>query len=404
MFRKIVSNLSFSPALVGQLAFYAKRLRKEEATRRIGLIFVVLALIVQCLAVFSPPQSANAANDNDFIPGGLGLGSARSLNNFLVPYDQNTRHLKDVMNYMGITRQEITNTTFGYFITGNLISYGYQPRFSAAQGEKAVNITDSSGQTVTTIYGRPLKLFDGSNFKIYAYIGHSAKAGWFAIMQACGNLVMTTIPSPPTPPAPKPTPTPTPAPANIIQSKTATNVTQGNVDASTVTANTNDQISYTITAKNIGGTSIAYTLQDHLQDTLEYSTLVDPGGGTFNSSTHILSWPAVQIAPNTSQSRTFTVQVLSTIPATPQGLSDPTSYDCKMLNTFGNSVTIPVNCSSSPPKVVEQTVTELPHTGPTQNLIFGGVLLALFTYFYLRSRQVGKEVRLIRRDLHTGAL
>jgi len=38
MFRKIVSNLPFSPALVGQLGFYAKRLRKEETTRRLGLI------------------------------------------------------------------------------------------------------------------------------------------------------------------------------------------------------------------------------------------------------------------------------------------------------------------------------------------------------------------------------
>ena len=31
MFRKLVSNLAFSPALVGQLGFYAKRLRKEES-------------------------------------------------------------------------------------------------------------------------------------------------------------------------------------------------------------------------------------------------------------------------------------------------------------------------------------------------------------------------------------
>ena len=55
MFRRIFSNLSFSPALVGQLGFYAKRLRREEATRRLGLVFTALALVVQSLAVFSPP-------------------------------------------------------------------------------------------------------------------------------------------------------------------------------------------------------------------------------------------------------------------------------------------------------------------------------------------------------------
>jgi len=54
MFRKIVSNLAFSPALVGQLGFYAKRLRREEATRRVGLIFTALALVVQGFAVFTP--------------------------------------------------------------------------------------------------------------------------------------------------------------------------------------------------------------------------------------------------------------------------------------------------------------------------------------------------------------
>jgi len=109
MFKKIVSQLSFSPALVGQLAFYARRLRKEEATRRLGLIFVALALVVQSLVVFQAPEPANASNPGDMIPGGLGLGSARSFNNFLGPYDRNERHLQDIYNYFGITRDEITD-------------------------------------------------------------------------------------------------------------------------------------------------------------------------------------------------------------------------------------------------------------------------------------------------------
>src|SRR5471030_213825 len=96
MFRKIVSNLSFSPALVGQLGFYAKRLRKEESTRRIGLIFVALALVVQCLAVFQPPESANAIAAADLVSGGLVIGANRSFNKFMVPYDANVGHLRDI--------------------------------------------------------------------------------------------------------------------------------------------------------------------------------------------------------------------------------------------------------------------------------------------------------------------
>jgi hypothetical protein len=390
MFRKIVSNLSFSPALVGQLGFYAKRLRKEEATRKMGLVFVVLALIVQSLVIFQPPESANASNQNDFVPGGLGLGANKSLNNFLAPYDANSNNLQDVMNYVGITRAEITAAQFGSWTTPGTLSWGFQPRFSAAQGEQAVAVTGPSGNAITTVYARPMTLLNG-NDTIYGWVGQSAKIGWFAIMQACGNLVTKTVPPPP----------PTP-PAKIELSKTATNISQGLVDATTLIAKENDQIKFTITAKNSGGTTAPTKIQDNLADTLEYATLFDNGGGTFNTTTKVLSWPDVTLKPGETQSRTFVIRVLDVIPTTPSGQSDPTSFDCYMMNVFGNNVTVRVDCQ--PPKEIEHIVTQLPHTGPTENLIFAGIVLSVVTYFYVRSRQIGKEVHLIRRDLNAGTI
>ena len=47
MFKKIVSNLPFHPTLLGDLGYYLKRVRQEEAIRRLGLVFVLLALAVQ---------------------------------------------------------------------------------------------------------------------------------------------------------------------------------------------------------------------------------------------------------------------------------------------------------------------------------------------------------------------
>lgn len=394
MFRKIVSNLSFSPALVGQLGFYAKRLRKEEITRRTGLVFVALALVVQCLAVFQPPESANAANPGDFVPGGLGLGANRSLNNFIAPYDANSRHLQDVMNYFGISRAEITSAQFSSFITGTQkISWGFEAR----PGTQPVTITNAAGQAVTTVHGRPIHIANGTNTRIYGWIGHSTKIGWFAIMQACGNLVTDIMP--PKPPEP---PKPEPKPAVIKLSKTANNVSQGNVSASTVAARENDRISYTITAENSGGTAKVVELEDNIGDVLEYSTLVDKGGGTLDATGRTLSWPDINLQPGETQARTFVVQVLSTIPATPQGQSDPSSYNCLMENVFGNDVVIPVVCA--PPKVIERVVTELPKTGPTENMIFAGIVLAVVTYFYARTKQVNKEVRLIRRNLNAGSI
>ncbi|MBC7943413.1 DUF11 domain-containing protein [Candidatus Saccharibacteria bacterium] len=428
MFRKIISNLSFSPALVGQLGFYAKRIRKEETTRRLGLVFVALALIVQSLAVFQPSESANASNQNDFVSGGLGLGSNKSLNNFLRPYDANSRHIKDVMNYTGITRQEIASAKYTSWAPGNKLSWGYQSRFSAAQGEKVVKVTGPSGNAIVNVYARPMTLYGyNSNSKIYGWVGQSAKMGWFAIMQDCGNLVTTKVPPvppkpvPPKVPTPKPTPpkTPTPKPVppkvptpvppkvptpieKIVQSKSAVNTSQGLVDASTVTANENDQIKYTITAKNSGNTQATVKLEEQLADVLEYSTLTDNGGGTFNQTEKTLVWPDVKLAPGSEATRTFVVRMLATIPATAQGASDPSSFNCIMTNVFGNDVTINVNCST--PKVIEQAVSELPTTGPTENMIFAGVVLSSATYFYARTRQVKQEVRLIRRSLNTGTI
>lgn len=391
--------MSFSPALVGQLGFYAKRLKKEETTRRLGLVFVALALVVQCLAVFQPPESANAASSNDMVYGGLGLGSNRSINNFLAPYDANTAHLKDIMNYMGISRDEIVNTQFGSFITGNKYSWGHNPIHTTSADEKANTITDPTGtKAITTLYSRPMSLSNGPNAQIYAYIGHSARVGWFALMQECGNLVTDIVPPPITPP--KPTP---PKPAVLAFNKTATNVSQGNVTASTVAAKESDKISFTLSMKNTGGTAAPVKISDNLTDTLEYSNLIDNGGGTFDNATKTLSWPDISLKPGEKQERSFAVQVLATIPSTPVGASNPDSYNCVMNNAFeGSGVTIPVTCA--PPKVIEQVTTELPHTGPTENMIFAGVMLAVVTYFFLRSKQLGKEVRLIRRDLNAGTI
>ena len=74
-----------------------------------------------------------------------------------------------------------------------------------------------------------------------------------------------------------------------------------------------------------------------------------------------------------------------------------------MDNTFGNNVRINVECPVQK-VIVEQTVSQLPHTGPGENMIFAGVVFAVVSYFYARSRQVKKEVRLIRRDLNAGTI
>jgi len=533
MFRKIVSNLGFSPALVGQLSFYAARLRKEEATRRIGLIFTALALVVQAFAVFTPPESANAANGNNIIYGGF-----KDKNELLGIYDQNKDSaghgdIQQIYSYFGITRQDIANGQFTTFNSRDqnlgIKSVG---RSTYAWQQAPLAITG----TATTVYESLLYKFDSTSWTTthgstyQAVIGKRAIDGqWFAIMAGCGNPAYIKLPPPPPKPAAicnglmiapinrtrfsftssasasngatisaytytvkdsvgatvvtKQQPNTTnkdtmtydfakdgaytvsvsvvtsigsqtgpacqkqltvspeprcPLNTDITQAnpdckpceddksiwykdknchsefeltKKVKNVSQIVADANNTTAKAGDRLEYRLTVKNIGKTTGVYTIQDNLSDVLEYADLIDTGGGILakkDASTPIekvdtISWPSTEIKPGATIEKIVSVQIKSSIPATPQGLSNVESYNCRMVNNFaGNQTTINVECPA--PKEVEQVVSELPHTGTTENMIFAGIALAVVTYFYARSRQMKKEVRLIRRDLNTGTI
>ncbi len=721
MFRKLVSGLPFSPALVGSLGFYARRLKREEATRRLGLIFTALALVVQSFAVFSPPEAANAASSNDMIYGGID-----SRADILHAYDTNSR-FRNVMKYSGISRTELSTTQLK---TINNLSYGkgssawkswgYNSKFSSAQGEVKHNAFG------TTVYSRPHLLYNtttyqktyGQNVKVF--YGKSAALGEFGIMLDCGNLFTPKLPLPP-PPPPAPTATcsnldavkisynryrfnasstvtggatissyqivvrnasnaivktitypststsvsipteytfvpgsytsvatvttslgtktssgctatftvptpPTPAspsvtidkkvdgvelktvnvnqefvyqlvvkntgnvaltnvkvtdPApkgvtlikasggsissnvwshtvsslgigqslsytitakipvyvagqltnnacvdtpvitgtnpddcddavvelpvpeikvcelstfkvitikeptfnttlhsktladctrlqvcdlasntvitiretafdatkhsktladceniqvcdlttgqvitiaqndfnaskhskepydcqsSVVLTKSSTNLTQ-NTDATKVTAEAGDRITFTLTAENAGKVSANTDFSENVTDTLEYSTLNDNGGAA-NTKTdadgNVLSWGMMSLKPGDKVTRSFTVKVLDEIPATARGISEPSSFDCIMTNTFGNALSINVDCQT--PKVLEATIQELPSTGPGENMLFAGILGSVVTFFYARSRQLSKEVRLIRKDFNAGTL
>jgi len=633
MFRKLVSNLPFSPALVGQLGFYARRLKQEEASRRLGLVLTALALVMQSFAVFAPPESANASNASDMIHGG-----AKTVQQVLDVYDRSANgngDFKQIMDYAGITRSDLSamhdkslNSKSKGTGSDSWKTWGRVHRFSTSQGEVAHIIPVSSGRTAT-VYSKPLWLYDSTSYTIPhgsaygAFVGHSAKMGDFAIMKDCGNLITTKTPKPAPeaafiqatctlvngfafdarnrsqnvkvylyfggPPGKgtkqgpisttgqdgkftftvpeayrtsskptqvwgamvplagwsdssvqfkntvtipgncvKPTPNPTasctslqgkmiertkfnlsakssaangakitsyefivkdkdgkvverktvpsatlqaesgtitltntgkytaevivhtsagdksgancattlnvgapetcllnpslpknhpdcqPCPGNpdiwvkdercnptTVQSKTAQNLTQ-NADAGTVVAQASDRIEYTIYVENVGEVPATAQLNEELTDVVEYATLQDNGGGTYNADTHVLSWSAITLQPGEKISRSFVVNLLPAIPNTPRGASEPGSYDCIMTNAFGNTVSIDVKCDT--PKAVEGAVTELPKTGPGANLLFAGAILSVVTYFWARARQTSKEVRLIRKEFNMGTI
>ncbi len=195
---------------------------------------------------------------------------------------------------------------------------------------------------------------------------------------------------------------------NVTLTKSAINLTQNNVDASKTVAKAGDRIQYRLSATNGGKVEATVDFKENIVDTLEYATLNDNGGGTLTDipvegkPVKHLSWGSIKLAAGQEVTRIFTIKVLDTIPATAQGVSDRGSYDCKMTNTFGNTVETQIDCQA--PKVLEATIAQLPSTGPGENMLFAGLLASVVVYFYSRSRQLSTEVKLIRRDFNAGTI
>lgn len=633
MFRKLVANLPFSPALVGQLGFYARRLRKEQFTRKLGLFFTIFAIVIQSFAVFSPAEQVSASTGSSIVEGGI-----KSVQQLLDIYDAGAKgqnDVKDIMDYLGITRAELASMSskVEYICSTDrsIVSFGRKHHYSASEGELVHNIPRQTGG-FSTLYSVPLFRFDSVNNSVNcydSYIGHSKAVGWFAIMRKCANIqiktnvqklpraqfiaascktvqgfayderqmdikvkvylyfggppgkgkqygpIMADQASPTSPrgsgygfsfavpeeyqkttsttevwgvmqPLPgwnqasvqfsnsvsipgncTPTSTPTancdtitvnkidrtrisiqanasaaqgaviqgyrfivtdssskkiydevvsttentftseiidlenegeysvrvvlktsigdkesagctkkttvsppekcvyapglasndpgckPCPykpniwikdedcvPSITQSKEARNLTRAIANANGTTAQPSDRIEYTIYTTNISNVETTTTIVEDLSDVLEYADLSMTGGGVFDSTTKTLTWSNVKLEGQQTDTRTFSVQIKSSIASTPRAGNDPAAYDCVITNSYGNTININMQCPIE--KTIESTVQQLPRTGTTGNMIFAGILLVIVTYFYARNRQMSKELRLIRKEFNGG--
>ena len=196
MFKKLLSNLPFNPSLIGQVAFYAKRMNKETSVRRMGLILVVLAFFVQFFAFISPPQPSLAASGNDIIPGGFAAqGDAVNWCNTNVDIRAIYAHFGVSCDAIARASVQIRNTRD---YNSQLYSLGRYPY--GKPGETPVQIGG------TTFYMRFLWGWGDFNFR--ALVGTRDNGTPFMIMFDCGNIVIVGAPTPPPPAPPPPAPPP----------------------------------------------------------------------------------------------------------------------------------------------------------------------------------------------------
>ncbi len=198
MFEKLLANLPYNPGLSKQIGFYARRMRHEESIRRTGMVFIVLAFMVQFFAFISPPQSTTAYSSSDMINGGIS-----SKQDAEAACRQNIKNYRDVLWNFGIDCQDVANSHIDsvrstdydnrLFSLSWLPYGGTNPHSGKPTDETPYNLAKVS----ETIYARRLISADTIPYSTYQVLkGTTSNGKTFFIMFGCGNLMLIGVPNP----------------------------------------------------------------------------------------------------------------------------------------------------------------------------------------------------------------
>jgi uncharacterized repeat protein (TIGR01451 family) len=443
MFKKLLSNLPFNPSLIGQVSFYAKRMRNEAKVRRTGLCFVLLAFAVQLFAVISPPEPTLAESGNDIVRGGF------TTREQAVNYcRRNTQDFAELLAYYKVTCEDLEKAA-----TKTIRSTDYNKRLDSLgrvpQGPKIERTGKATDEYAATINGRQyymknLWAWDSGTSSTYKVLEtKNSEGATVMVMYNCGNIVTIDKYVPPVPEKPVavtdicpniagvqtkkeecdvcpnvpgeqlsknecyPCPeakTDSATTACLELTKTAGNRTQKIQNADGTLALAGDTIVYTLSVTNTGTQEVKdFVFEEDISDILEYANVVELDGGTADEN-NIVSWPKADISPSATVRKNITVKVKDPIPQTPVSASDPASFDLVMNNVFyGTAVNIKLPAGTG--KNTEVLVQTLPNTGPGLTMSLGFGLAAMTAYFYMRSRLLAKELDIVRTEYtSTGGL
>lgn len=198
MFEKLLANLPYNPSLVKQISFYTHRLRREQAVRRTGLVFIVLAFLVQFFAFVSPPQSTTAYSSSDMINGGIS-----SKADAVSACRDNVKNYGDVLWNFKITCADVASATATTVqstdFDNRLFSMSWLPygQTNPHSGKPTDETPYNLAKVAETIYARRLTSADTIPYSTYKVLkGTSSSGRTFFIMFNCGNLMFVGVPNP----------------------------------------------------------------------------------------------------------------------------------------------------------------------------------------------------------------
>lgn len=249
MFKKLLSNLPYNPSLIGQVSFYAKRLHSEEKIRRLGLVFVALAFMVQLFAFMAQPESTLAESSNDIIRGGFATRDQAVLH-CINPNSDFSR----ILAYYGVDCN-----TLAAAATVNVRSTDYSKQLDSLGRNPQGPVISRTGKPTNEypvdipntgrFYMRNLWAWDSGAYSTYKMLKMTNKNGkTIFIMYNCGNVVTVGQYTPPPPPQTPPPPT-TPT------------ITAGNATCVSLSATALDERTYRFKATTSGND---YTVKNYV--------------------------------------------------------------------------------------------------------------------------------------------
>jgi len=189
--------------------------------------------------------------------------------------------------------------------------------------------------------------------------------------------------------------------AELILSVDAINLTTSTRATSQAT-HADDRLQYNLHTTNTSSSPKTIPIEMSVDDLVEYGSVIDPGGGTLDQETKKVSWGVITIRPGQTDTRSFVLQLDDKLPTTPQAVDNTKAYDCKLTTMYGNYLSVSVDCP--PTKVVEGIIKQLPKADVATNIAFSISLLAIVVYFYVRARQLNREIRIVRKDFNVGLM
>lgn len=390
IFRKIVSHLAYSPAMIWHLAALDEQIRDQKKKNRLIVLFCALNIMIFSYSLvmtrltknisFTPTGFNTAATSTSLSQQYL-INSPRSISDFskdkLFNQIEQSSFIKKVYDKYGITRDSVSSTTLQtnlelndkhYEISRNSFS-------SSAQYTAIDNFTTVATTMSQSEYFGPVIRCTKNN--VVFYILNNA------------NLILPT----------------SMIITDIIKPTVSINHNFYNTTSQSKSnwLNNDEIVHYDIEVSNPTDQSISQVVEIDFNDLGEYGRLLnaEPTYG------NIYYWYISDLRPNQTISKRFIIQANSVFSAKPQNVNSVTSHDCVASIRVNDSVkNLDVNCPLI--KKIELSLKNL--IKPIglislEVLAFSFGLIAILKILHnLRLNIISKQIRLIRNNLNQGDL